>query len=172
LAGIELKRNRSFGPALHKFGAWLGGAYNWIDQTIFPGTAFTLHDNVPDHRCLNKASLSKKIEYPKHDSVLSLDMPSTVFLSNTYHEEDIACHLTLKDASVPIEINYKLYDSPETRYCPAGVYEIIHDVKQMPALQINSQNCIHCKTCDIKDPTQNIVLIAPEGRGGPSYTNM
>lgn len=171
-AGKELKRSRSFGPAMHKFGAWLGGAYNWIDQVIARGNLPTLHDNKPDHEQLTLASESPKIDYPKPDGKLSFDKPSSVFLSNTYHEEDIYCHLTLKDKSVPIEINYAKYDAPEQRYCPAGVYEIVGEDEDKPRLQINGQNCIHCKTCDIKDPTQNIVWIAPEGGGGPSYSNM
>ena len=171
-AGAELKKTRSFGPAIHKFGAWLGGTYTWIDQVIFRGHLPTLHDKTPDHAYMKPASEFEKITYPKPDGVLSFDKPSSVFLSNTYHEEDIFCHLTLKDKTVPIDVNYKLYDAPETRYCPAGVYEIVGEDEGKPALQINGQNCIHCKTCDIKDPTQNIVWISPEGGGGPSYSNM
>lgn len=170
-AGKELKKSRSFGPALHKFGAWLGGTYNYIDQ-ILGGILPTLRDNTPDHAQLKKASECEKISYPKPDGKLSFDKPSSVFLSNTYHEEDIYCHLTLKDRSVAIDVNYKDYASPEQRYCPAGVYEIVGEDEGNPKLQINSQNCIHCKTCDIKDPTQNIVWIAPEGGGGPSYSKM
>ena len=171
-AGQELKKSRSFGPAMHKFGAWLGGSYNYIDQVIFRGLLPTLRDNTPDHSQLKKATDCKTIDYPKPDGTLSFDKPSSVFLSNTYHEEDIFCHLTLKDKKIPIEVNLKDYNAPETRYCPAGVYEIVGEDEGEPALQINAQNCIHCKTCDIKDPTQNIVWIAPEGGGGPSYSNM
>ena len=171
-AGKELKSSRSFGPAMHKFGAWLGGSYNWLDQVIFRGTLPTLRDNTPDHSQLKKASECEKIDYPKPDGTLSFDKPSSVFLSNTYHEEDIFCHLTLKDKTIPIEVNLKDFNAPETRYCPAGVYEIVGEDEGKPALQINGQNCIHCKTCDIKDPTQNIEWIAPEGGGGPSYSNM
>lgn len=171
-AGKELKKSRSFGPAIHKFGAWLGGTYNWIDQVIARGLLPTLHDNVPDHAQLKPAAEQEKINYPKPDGKLSFDKPSSVFLSNTYHEEDIFCHLTLKDPAVAIEVNYDKYNSPEQRYCPAGVYEIVGEEQGEPKLQINGQNCIHCKTCDIKDPTQNIVWIAPEGGGGPSYSNM
>ena len=171
-AGIELQKTRSFGPALHKFGAWLGGIYTWTDQVIFRGNLPTLRDKNPDHSYMKPASEFEKIDYPKPDGKLSFDKPSSVFLSNTYHEEDIFCHLTLKDKTVPIDINYKLYNAPETRYCPAGVYEIVGEDEGKPALQINGQNCIHCKTCDIKDPTQNIVWISPEGGGGPSYSNM
>lgn len=170
-AGKELKKSRSFGPALHKFGPWMGGIYNYIDQ-VLGGILPTLHDNTSDHSQLMKASECEKIDYPKPDGVLSFDKPSSVFLSNTYHEEEIFCHLTLKDQTVPIEVNLKDFDAPETRYCPAGVYEIVGQDEGKPALQINGQNCIHCKTCDIKDPTQNIVWIAPEGGGGPSYSNM
>jgi len=171
-AGKELKKSASFGPALHKFGPYLGGTYNYIDQVFFRGFLPTLKDNHEDHTQLKKASESEKIDYPKPDGKLSFDKPSSVFLSNTYHEEDIFCHLTLKDQTIPIEVNLKDYDAPEQRYCPAGVYEIVGEDEGKPALQINGQNCIHCKTCDIKDPTQNIVWIAPEGGGGPSYSNM
>lgn len=171
-AGAELQKTRSFGPAIHKFGAWLGGIHSWLDQVIFRGKLPTLHDDKADHTYMKPASEFEKISYPKPDGELSFDKPSSVFLSNTYHEEDIFCHLTLKDKTVPIDINYKLYNAPETRYCPAGVYEIVGEDEGKPALQINGQNCIHCKTCDIKDPTQNIVWISPEGGGGPSYSNM
>jgi len=170
-AGQELKKSRSFGPALHKFGPWLGGTYNYIDQ-VLGGILPTLRDNTPDHSQLKKASECEKFDYPKPDGKLSFDKPSSVFLSNTYHEEEIFCHLTLKDQAVPINVNLSDYNAPETRYCPAGVYEIVGEDEGKPALQINGQNCIHCKTCDIKDPTQNIVWISPEGGGGPSYSNM
>lgn len=171
-AGKELKASRSFGPAMHKFGAYGGGIYNYIDQVFFRGHLPTLRDNTADHTQLKKAAECEKIAYPKPDGKLSFDKPSSVFLSNTYHEEEIFCHLTLKDKTIPIEVNLKDFDAPEQRYCPAGVYEIIGEDEGKPALQINGQNCIHCKTCDIKDPTQNIVWIAPEGGGGPSYSNM
>ena len=171
-AGKELKKSRSFGPAIHKFGAWMGGIYNYIDQVFLRGHAPTLRDNNADYAQMRKASESEKFNYPKPDGKLSFDKPSSVFLSNTYHEENIFCHLTLKDESIPIEVNLKDYDAPEQRYCPAGVYEIIGEDTDNPALQINGQNCIHCKTCDIKDPSQNITWIAPEGGGGPSYSNM
>ena len=170
-AGQELKKSRSFGPALHKFGPWFGGIYNYIDQ-VLGGMLPTLRDNTADHSQLKKASECEKIDYPKPDGTLSFDKPSSVFLSNTYHEEEIFCHLTLKDQTIPIEVNLKDFNAPETRYCPAGVYEIVGEDEGKPALQINGQNCIHCKTCDIKDPTQNIVWIAPEGGGGPSYSSM
>lgn len=170
-AGKELKKSRSFGPAMHKFGMYLGGIYNYIDQ-ILGGILPTLNDDTPDHEQLKKASECEKFDYPKADGVLSFDKPSSVFLSNTYHEENIFVHLTLKDKNIPIDVNYKDYASPEVRYCPAGVYEIVGEDIGKPELQINSQNCIHCKTCDIKDPTQNIVWVSPEGGGGPSYAKM
>jgi electron-transferring-flavoprotein dehydrogenase len=170
-AGKELKRDRSFSPALHKFGPWLGGTYSFIDQ-ILGGILPTLHDNNADYAQMKKASECEKLTYPKPDGKLSFDKPSSVFLSNTFHEENIFCHLTLKDKTIPIEVNLKDYDAPEQRYCPAGVYEIVGEEEGKPALQINGQNCIHCKTCDIKDPSQNITWIAPEGGGGPSYSNM
>jgi electron-transferring-flavoprotein dehydrogenase len=119
-----------------------------------------------------RKDLFEPIKYPKPDGVISFDRLSSVFLSNTNHEEDQPCHLTLKDESVPITVNLELYDSPETRYCPAGVYEIVGREVGAPRLQINAQNCVHCKTCDIKDPTQNINWITPEGGGGPNYPNM
>ncbi|MEM7358278.1 MAG: electron transfer flavoprotein-ubiquinone oxidoreductase [Pseudomonadota bacterium] len=171
-AGKELKKSRSFGPAMHKYGPFLGGTYNYIDQVFFRGHLPTLRDDTPDYSQMKKAADCAKIDYPKPDNKLSFDKPSSVFLSNTYHEEDIFCHLTLKDNSIPIAVNLKDYDAPEQRYCPAGVYEIVGEDEGKPELQINGQNCIHCKTCDIKDPSQNITWIAPEGGGGPSYSNM
>jgi len=113
----------------------------------------------------------KKIDYPKPDNILSFDRLTNVSFSGTNHEENQPCHLTLKDEHVPIDINLALYDNPETRYCPAGVYEIIYE-NNNPKLQINAQNCVHCKTCDIKDPTQNINWVAPQGGGGPNYQGM
>jgi electron-transferring-flavoprotein dehydrogenase len=124
---------------------------------------------------LRPASECEKTDYRKPDNILSFDKLSSVFLSNTFHEEDQRCHLTLKDEDIPISTNLAEYDAPEQRYCPAGVYEIVEDTvdgEPQPRLQINGQNCVHCKTCDIKDPSQNIVWIAPEGGGGPSYPNM
>ena len=126
-----------------------------------------------DHENLKLASEAPKIDYPKPDGIVSFDRNSSVFLSGTNHEENQPAHLTLKDASVPISHNLALYDSPEQRYCPAGVYEIVkNDDGGDPRLQINAQNCVHCKTCDIKDPSQNIVWVSPEGGGGPNYPNM
>ncbi len=168
----ELYQSRSFGAAMHKFGMWLGGAYNTLEQNIFGGKLpFTLRDTKADHEMLVKASEAAKIDYPKPDGKLSFDKLSSVFLSNTYHDEDQPVHLTLKDSSVPIKHNLALFDAPEQRYCPAGVYEIVEDGDEQK-LQINAQNCVHCKTCDIKDPTQNIVWVTPQGAEGPSYPNM
>ena len=131
---------------------------------------WTLHHHA-DHEQLRKASDSRPIDYPKPDGKLTFDRLSSVFISNTNHEENQACHLQLIDASVPIAINLAEYSAPEQRYCPAGVYEIVTENNQ-PRLQINAQNCVHCKTCDIKDPTQNINWVPPEGGGGPNYPNM
>ncbi len=168
----ELHGSRNFGPALHKFGLCIGASFNYVDQTIFGGRfPFTVHDRVADHATLKRAAEFEPIDYPKPDGKLSFDKLSSVFLSNTNHEEDQPCHLTLKDEDVPIRINLKDYNAPEQRYCPAGVYEIVEESGQ-PRLQINAQNCVHCKTCDIKDPTQNIVWVVPEGGDGPNYPNM
>ena len=170
--GDELHRSRNFGPALHRFGLFGGAAFNFVDQNLCGGRIpVTLHDRKPDHTVLEKAADCNRIEYPKPDGVLSFDCLSSVYLSNTNHEEDQPCHLTLCDPQVPITVNLANYDAPEQRYCPAGVYEIVISQNQ-PRLQINAQNCVHCKTCDIKDPTQNIVWVAPEGGGGPNYPNM
>ena len=169
----ELFRSRNFGAAIHKFGALAGGAFNFIDQNLFGGKIpFTLHDDKPDHACLKLASEAKRIEYPKPDGKLSFDKLSSVFLSNTNHEEDQPCHLRLTDPSIPITRNLPLYDEPAQRYCPAGVYEVVKQDDGSPRFQINAQNCVHCKTCDIKDPAQNITWVAPEGAGGPNYPNM
>ncbi|WP_341708761.1 electron transfer flavoprotein-ubiquinone oxidoreductase [Halopseudomonas sp.] len=169
----ELFAARNFGPAIHKFGPLLGGAFNYIDQNWFGGKIpVTLHDTKPDYACLKKASEAAKIDYPKPDGVLSFDKLSSVFMSNTNHEEDQPIHLTLKDPSIPLEKNLPLYDEPAQRYCPAGVYEVVANDDGSKRFQINAQNCVHCKTCDIKDPSQNINWIAPEGTGGPNYPNM
>jgi electron-transferring-flavoprotein dehydrogenase len=168
----DLYRSRNFGSVIHKFGLYAGAAYNYIDQTFCRGKLpLTFHDPIADHACLKKADESAEIDYPKPDGVLSFDKPSSVFISNTNHEEDQPCHLTLKDADIPVRRNLPEFAAPEQRYCPAGVYEIIEE-KGEPRLQINAQNCVHCKTCDIKDPSQNIVWVAPEGGGGPNYPNM
>ncbi len=168
----ELYQSRNFGVFLHKFGALIGGAINWVEQNIFGGKfPFTLHDLKWDHKSLKLASESKKISYPKPDGKISFDKLSSVFLSSTNHEEDQPVHLVLKDKTIPIAKNLPMYDEPAQRYCPAGVYEVIGegDAKKF---QINAQNCVHCKTCDIKDPAQNINWVAPEGGGGPNYANM
>jgi len=170
-AGQELHESRNFGPAMHKFGMLMGGAYNYLDQKLFQGKlSFTLHDTKPDYAQMKPAAESRKIEYAKPDGKLSFDKLSSVFLANTFHAEDQPCHLKLTDPAIPVKTNLAVYDAPEQRYCPAGVYEIVGD--SSPALQINSQNCVHCKTCDIKDPSQNITWVTPEGGGGPSYPNM
>ena len=168
----ELRRSRNFGAAMHQFGMYLGAAFNLLDQSVFRGRLpLSLHDRQPDHEALKPAADCEAIQYPKPDGALSFDKLSSVFISNTNHEEDQPCHLTLKDDAVPIAVNLKTYAAPEQRYCPAGVYEIV-DEDGAPQLRINAQNCVHCKTCDIKDPTQNIVWVPPEGGGGPNYPNM
>jgi electron-transferring-flavoprotein dehydrogenase len=169
----ELYKSRNFGAAIHKWGAIKGGAFNFIDQNIFGGKIpFTLHDTKPDYACLKTAEESKKIHYPKPDGKLSFDKLSSVFLSNTNHEEEQPVHLKLSDPSIPIEKNLPMYDEPAQRYCPAGVYEVVSNDDGSKRFQINAQNCVHCKTCDIKDPAQNITWVAPEGTGGPNYPNM
>ena len=169
----ELFRSRNFGAAIHKFGTLLGGAFNFVDQNLFGGKIpFTLRDNQPDYASLKPAAQSQRIDYPKPDGKLSFDKLSSVFLSNTNHEEDQPCHLKLRDASIPLAQNLPLYDEPAQRYCPAGVYEIVAGDDGGQRFQINAQNCVHCKTCDIKDPSQNITWVAPEGTGGPNYPNM
>ena len=171
-AWAELHGSRNFGVWLHKLGAIVGGAINYLEQNWFGGKApWTVHDLKPDHLCLKLAAESQRIEYPKPDGKLSFDKLSSVFLSSTNHEEDQPVHLKLTDPSVPIGKNLPLYDEPAQRYCPAGVYEIVRD-GDTPRFQINAQNCVHCKTCDIKDPAQNITWVAPEGGGGPNYANM
>ncbi|AZF43917.1 Electron transfer flavoprotein-ubiquinone oxidoreductase [Pseudomonas sp. R1-43-08] len=169
----ELFASRNFGAAVHKYGAILGGGFNWLDQNIFGGKIpFTLRDTTPDYACLKLAKDSKKIDYPKPDGKLSFDKLSSVFISGTNHEEEQPCHLKLKDPSIPIGTNLPLYDEPAQRYCPAGVYEVVTKEDGEKRFQINAQNCVHCKTCDIKDPSQNITWVTPEGAGGPTYPNM
>ena len=168
----ELYKSRNFGPFFHKFGALLGAAFNVVDQFIFRGKLpFTMNHSTPDYACMKKANEMPKIEYQKPDGVYSFDKLSSVYLSNTNHEEDQPCHLQLKDSSIPIAINLPLYDEPAQRYCPAGVYEIVEKDNEKKFV-INAQNCVHCKTCDIKDPSQNINWVSPEGPGGPNYPNM
>ncbi len=168
----ELYRSRNFGPAIHKFGNFWGGAFNTFEQNFCKGNLFfTMKDDHLDYAQLKTSQSTVEISYPKPDGVLSFDKLSSVFLSNTNHEEDQPCHLQLKDASIPISINLPKYGEPAQRYCPAGVYEIIEE-EGNKRFQINAQNCVHCKTCDIKDPAQNIRWMVPEGAGGPNYPNM
>ncbi|MFL0807241.1 MAG: electron transfer flavoprotein-ubiquinone oxidoreductase [Oceanobacter sp.] len=166
----ELHRSRNFGPAMHKFGIFGGAAFNFVDQNLF-ALPVTLHDTHPDHEMLKPASECKKIDYPKPDGKLSFNKLDSVFIGNVNHAEDQPCHLKLKDEAIPLEVNLPKWDEPAQRYCPAGVYEIVED-EQGKRFQINSQNCVHCKTCDIKDPLQNITWVTPEGSGGPNYPNM
>jgi electron-transferring-flavoprotein dehydrogenase len=168
----ELYKSRNFGAAIHKFGAWIGGAYNYIDQNIFGGKLpLKLKDIVPDHETLKPAADCRPINYPKPDGKLSFDKTSSVFLSSTNHEQDQPVHLQLSDTSRAVEVNFHVYNGPEERFCPAGVYEY-ENRDSAPQLRINAQNCVHCKTCDIKDPTKNITWVTPEGAGGPNYANM
>jgi len=168
----ELAQSRNIAPAMHKFGTLLGAVYSFVDQTLFRGKLpFTLKDTRPDHACLLPAEDAPRIQYPKPDNELSFDRLSSVYLSNTNHEEDQPCHLLLLDPDTPLTFNLAEYDEPAQRYCPAGVYEIVR-TEDDTRFQINAQNCVHCKTCDIKDPTQNIVWVTPEGGGGPNYPNM
>ncbi|HVJ54380.1 MAG TPA: electron transfer flavoprotein-ubiquinone oxidoreductase [Aliidongia sp.] len=173
----DLYKVRNVKPGL-KWGLWLGSAHAFIHMwlnnlglgALVP---WTLKHGKPDNETLKPAAECEKIVYPKPDGKLSFDKLSSVFISNTNHEEDQPIHLTLKDPSIPISVNLAEYDAPEQRYCPAGVYEIVRaDDGSNPRLQINAQNCVHCKTCDIKDPTQNINWVVPEGGGGPNYPNM
>jgi electron-transferring-flavoprotein dehydrogenase len=168
----ELWTQRNFGPAQHKFGNIIGSAYAFFDINIFNGKLpWTLRDPKPDHAQLKPANTCTKIVYPKPDNKISFDKLSSVFLSNTNHEENQPCHLRLADATIPISRNLPLYDEPAQRYCPAGVYEIVN-IGGKDEFKINGQNCVHCKTCDIKDPAQNITWVVPEGSGGPNYPNM
>ena len=169
----ELHKARNFKPWMSK-GLYTGSLMFGIDQVVLGGRApWTLHHQHADNETLRKKTEVQPIAYPKPDGMLTFDLLSSVFISNTNHGEDQPCHLTLKDASVPVNVNLELYDAPEQRYCPAGVYEIVrNDDGSNPRLQINAQNCVHCKACDIKDPTQNIVWVTPEGGGGPNYPNM
>jgi electron-transferring-flavoprotein dehydrogenase len=168
----ELHVARNFKPWMNK-GLYLGTLMVGIDQVVFRGKApWTLHHTHADHECLKPAAECKPIIYPKPDGKLTFDRLSSVFISNTNHAEHQPAHLTLKDPTVPVSINLHKYAGPEQRYCPAGVYEFVKNDAGAERLQINAQNCVHCKTCDIKDPTQNIVWVTPEGGGGPNYPNM
>ncbi|WP_309625950.1 electron transfer flavoprotein-ubiquinone oxidoreductase [Methylibium sp.] len=172
----ELKQSKNFKQWFKK-GRTTATLMTGVEQWLLPRLGvkeapWTIHRHKPDHLYLQSASQSRQISYPKPDGKLSFDRLSSVFISNTNHEENQPAHLTLKDARVPVAINLALYAGPESRYCPAGVYEFVKDDAGSERLQINAQNCVHCKTCDIKDPTQNIVWITPEGGGGPNYAGM
>jgi electron-transferring-flavoprotein dehydrogenase len=167
----ELKKARNFKPWMSK-GLYVGTLMVGIEQKLFGGNVpWTVHSQYADHEYLKPADQCQKIDYPKPDGKITFDRLSSVFLSNTNHEEHQPAHLTLNNAVVPVITNLAVFDGPEQRYCPAGVYEFI-DGDAGKQLQINAQNCVHCKTCDIKDPTQNIVWLNPEGGGGPNYTGM
>ena len=167
----ELYRVRNIRPSF-RWGFWGGLAYSALDTFIFQGKAPWTLRNHDDHSALKKAADCPKIDYPKPDGKISFDKLGSLFISNVNHEENQRCHLTLKDETVPVNVNLALYAGPEQRYCPAGVYEFIKGDDGSDKLQINAANCVHCKTCDIKDPTQNINWIVPEGGGGPNYPNM
>ncbi|MEL7024839.1 MAG: electron transfer flavoprotein-ubiquinone oxidoreductase [Pseudomonadota bacterium] len=168
----ELKQARNFGPAQHKFGRFLGSAFIFLDQNIFRGRLpLTLRNRTPDHAALKPAADCRPIEYPKPDGKISFDKLSSVFLSSTNHEEDQPVHLQLQDAQMPVAHHLAKFAGPSQRYCPAGVYEFVEEGGET-RFQINAQNCVHCKTCDIKDPAQNIKWTVPEGGGGPNYSGM
>ena len=168
----ELYQARNFGPAMHKFGTWIGGAFNFIDQNILK-VPFTLHDLKQDFAVLKTVdTVTFKPNYPKPDGKLTFDRLSSVFVSNTVHEENQPVHLKLTDPSIPVKVNLPKWDEPAQRYCPAGVYEVMENDDGSKRFQINAANCVHCKTCDIKDPSQNITWVTPEGGGGPNYPNM
>jgi electron-transferring-flavoprotein dehydrogenase len=168
----ELRQVRNIRPGFRS-GLLFGLVHAAIDTYLFRGKAPWTLRHHPDHESLRPAAHCEKIKYPRPDGEVSFDKPSSVFISNTNHEENQPAHLTLKDPSIPVKYNLEFYDAPEQRYCPAGVYEIVLDSDgENPTLQINAQNCVHCKTCDIKDPTQNINWVVPEGGGGPNYPNM
>ena len=165
---------RNAQPAVAHWGGTIGTLYSGLDLWLGQfgiSLPWTLK-HTPDNSTLRRKDAAKPIAYPKPDGVLTFDRLSSVFVSNTNHEEDQPVHLTLKDAAIPTAVNLPEYDGPEQRYCPAGVYEFVEGENGNPRLQINAQNCVHCKTCDIKDPMQNINWVTPEGGGGPNYPNM
>ena len=166
----ELEQARNFPGTIKKYGTLLGGARVFLEQNILRRPWGRLVNNQPDHSCLLPISEVPKLEYPAPDGKLTFDRLSSVFLSNTDHEQDQPCHLRLADADIPLSSNLPTYAEPAQRYCPAGVYEIV-EVEGAPSFKINASNCIHCKTCDIKDPAQNITWVSPEGGGGPNYPN-
>ncbi len=168
----ELHKARNFKQWMSK-GLYTGTLMVGLEQKLLGGKVpWTLKHHHADHECLQPAANFKPIDYPKPDGKLTFDKLSSVFISNTNHEENQPIHLTLKDASIPVGINLAQYAGPEARYCPAGVYEFVKNDDNSDRLQINAQNCVHCKTCDIKDPRQNIVWVVPEGGGGPNYPGM
>jgi len=170
----ELYDERNFGPAMHKFGNVVGGAIAFFEQNILHRSLpFTLRDLTPDYATMKPASDCKKVNYPKPDNKLTFDRLTSVFISNTNHAENQPIHLKLTDPDIPLDVNLPKYDEPAQRYCPAGVYEVVEkEDGSGKKFQINAQNCVHCKTCDIKDPSQNITWVTPEGGGGPNYPNM
>lgn len=167
----ELYPVRNIRPAF-RWGLWAGLAYAALDTYVLRGRAPWTFKNHADYKQLKKTRQCRKIHYPKPDGVITFDKLSSVYLSDTHHEENQPSHLQLKDPRLAIAVNLAEYDAPEQRYCPAAVYEIVYDAKNQPRLQINAQNCVHCKTCDIKDPRQNINWVTPEGGGGPNYNGM
>ncbi len=169
----ELREGRNFAPGVSRFGPVMGGALAVFEQNALNGKApWTLRNRVPDHARMRSARRARRIAYSKPDGVISFDRPSSVFLTNTAHEENQPCHLELTDSSIPLEVNLPRFDEPAQRYCPAGVYEVLRDAAGVAQFRINATNCIHCKTCDIKDPSQNITWVPPEGGGGPNYSGM
>ncbi len=168
----ELHKARNIRPAFAKWGLWGGLAYSALDTYVLGGHAPWTFGHHSDHQQLEKSNKHRIIDYPKPDGKITFDKLSSVYLSATAHEENQPCHLHLKDEVVPVQTNLPLYSGPEARYCPAGVYEFVDDEGGHTRLQINAQNCLHCKTCDIKDPGGNITWTAPEGGGGPNYASM
>ncbi len=169
----ELERGRNFSAGLAKLGTLFGGALAFVEQNVLQGGApWTLRNRLPDHACLRSAAASPVPQYPKPDGVVSFDRASSVFFSSTAHEEDQPVHLQLADPTIPIAVNLPRFAEPAQRYCPAGVYEVVEAAGGVPHFKINATNCVHCKTCDIKDPAQNITWVPPEGGGGPNYSGM
>lgn len=168
----DMYHARNFATAMHRMGIWMGGAFSFIEENVFKGKMpITIRDNLPDYKALERADHAYIPDYPKPDGKLTFDKLSSVFISNTNHAEDQPCHLKLTDPNIPIDYNLKVYAEPAQRYCPAGVYEVVQS-EEGAKFVINAQNCVHCKTCDIKDPAQNITWVTPEGGGGPNYPNM
>jgi electron-transferring-flavoprotein dehydrogenase len=169
----ELEQTRNFAPSVARFGPLLGGALAFVEQNLLRGrTPFTLRNAVPDHARLLPADGAAPPAYARPDGRIAFDRMSSVFLSATAHEEDQPVHLELADPRVPIAVNLPRYAEPAQRYCPAGVYEVVASAEGVPEFRINAANCVHCKTCDIKDPSQNITWVPPEGGGGPNYSSM